>query len=348
MPNYIKGRGALSNREGRFEKTIRIEIDPAERPPASADTDYYESAARTVLTKNQSPDIPYPQTINPYMGCEHGCIYCYARATHSYLGLSPGLDFEKKIFIKKNLATQLKKELAAKNYRPEIIGLGVSTDLYQPIEKKTEITRKILKVLVETNHPVSIITKSTLIERDIDLLKQLAEKNLLKTSISVTTLNDDLNRRLEPRAASGGRRLKIIKNLAAAGIPVTVLVAPIIPALTDNELETIIAASAAAGARYAGYTMLRLPHEVADLFGEWLAQHYPFKKEKVLGQIREMHAGQVDNGEFFTRHTGVGPAADLIRQRFQLAVKRNQLLTTGKIHLTKKLFISPNKQLKLF
>ena len=348
MPNYIKGRGALSNIEGRFEKTIRIEIDEAERPPESADTDYYVSAARTVLTKNKSPDIPYPQTINPYMGCEHGCIYCYARGTHSYLGLSPGLDFEKKIFVKKNLAAQLKKELGAKNYRPEIIGLGVSTDLYQPIEKKTEITRKILKVLVATNHPVSIITKSILIERDIDLLQELAAKNLLKTSISITTLNDDLNRRLEPRAASGGRRLKIVKTLAAAGIPVTVLVAPIIPALTDNELETILAAGATAGARYAGYTMLRLPHEVADLFAEWLAQHYPFKKEKVLNQVREMHAGRVDSSEFFKRHTGTGTAAELLRQRFQLALKRNGLQPTSQINLTKKLFISPNKQLKLF
>ena len=287
MPKYIKGRGALSNREGRFQKVIKIEIDEMERPAGSQNTEYYEDQARTIITKNKSPDIPYNQTINPYFGCEHGCIYCYARSTHSYFGMSPGLDFEKKIFIKKNVIEKLKKELSAPRYRPQIIGLGVSTDLYQPIEKKTELTRKILKMLVDTNHPVSVITKSTLIERDIDLLQELAKKGLLKVSISVTTLNDDLNRRLEPRAASGGRRIKIIEKLASHGIAPTVLVAPIIPALTDEEIEKILAASAAAGAKYAGYTVLRLPHEVQGLFAEWLECHYPFKRGKVLAPGKE-------------------------------------------------------------
>ncbi len=277
---------------------------------------------RTLISRNQSPDLPFEQTINPYRGCEHGCVYCYARPTHAYLDLSPGLDFESRLFAKADAAAVLRRELSAPGYRPTPIMLGANTDAYQPIERDLRITRDILAVLSATRHPVSIVTKSALVERDIDLLRPLADVDAVQVFISITTLDTTLARRLEPRAASPRRRLATLRALAAAGVRCGVMIAPIIPALNDSELEAILQAVAETGSQHAGYVMVRLPREVNPLFQAWLAQHYPLKASHVLSLIRDLRGGRLNDAEFGTRMSGTGVFAQIIKARFQKACAR--------------------------
>jgi len=320
-----KGRGAQSQPDPRFIDYSREEIDDGwgepERPPLRTEVQLEKS--RTILTYNKSPDVPFDRSINPYRGCEHGCVYCFARPSHAYLDLSPGLDFESRLFAKPDAATLLANELAKPGYKPAPIALGVNTDAWQPIERKYGITRELLKVLKEFGHPVSMITKSALIERDIDLLAPMAERGLVQVMVSVTSLDRELSRRMEPRAAAPHRRLQTIRTLRDAGIPVGVLVAPIIPVLNDSELESILAAVAEAGAMTAGYVMLRLPHEVKDLFAQWLQQHYPLKAGHVLNRVRDIRGGKLNSSEFGERMIGQGEYANLIEQRFRLAYRKH-------------------------
>jgi DNA repair photolyase len=279
-------------------------------------------STRSVLVYNRSPDVPFDRSINPYRGCEHGCIYCYARPTHAYLDCSPGLDFETRIFYKPEAAALLRKELARPGYRCEPIALGVNTDAYQPAERALKITRSILAVLLDCAHPVGIVTKSALVERDLDLLTRLAQQKLVHVTVSVTTLDRSLARTLEPRAAAPQRRLQTIRALHEAGIPVGVLVAPVIPALNDAEIEAILAAVRDAGALSAGYVMLRLPHEVKDLFKGWLAQHAPHKAERVMNRIRDIRSGRENDSRFGVRMRGSGVYAEVIGKRFAAASRR--------------------------
>ena len=324
-----KGRGAVANPTGRFESEKRHNIDDGwgegralDRDLAPLRTTVSPDKSKTVIARNSSPDIPFDRSINPYRGCEHGCIYCYARPTHAWLGLSPGLDFETRLFAKRDAAALLEKELANPRYRCRPIALGTNTDPYQPIERDFKITRSILEVLAEYDHPVTVVTKSALVTRDIDILAPLAAKGLASVCVSVTTLDPELSRRMEPRAASPERRLKTITALKDAAIPVGVMAAPMIPALNDMELENILAAAAAAGAGTAGYIVLRLPHEVKDLFTEWLEVHYPTKAKHVLGLVRNMRSGALNDPAFHTRMRGSGQYADLLARRFSLACKR--------------------------
>jgi DNA repair photolyase len=305
---------------------------------------------RSVISRNQSPDLPFSQTINPYRGCEHGCSYCYARPTHAYLDLSPGLDFESRLFAKVDAAAVLRNELSAPRYQCSPIMLGANTDAYQPIERQYGVTRKILEVLVETRHPVSIVTKSALVERDIDLLQELSRHDLVQVFLSVTSLDHELARRLEPRASAPRRRLEALRALAAAGIRCGVMVAPVIPALNDSELEDILDAAAAAGCRHAGYVMLRLPREVNPLFQAWLEQHYPLKASHVLSLVRELRDGLLNDASFGTRMSGTGVFAQLIRARFQAACRRLGLARSDHA-LSTAHFVPPRKdeaQLSLF
>jgi DNA repair photolyase len=326
-PSPPKGRGAVSNRDSRFSATSREDIDdgwtPQERSPLR--TTVVPESARRIISRNHSPDIPFEQSVNPYRGCEHGCIYCYARPSHAYLGLSPGLDFESKLFAKPDAAALLKKELARKNHIPTPIALGANTDPYQPIEREWHLTRAVLETLHECRHPVSITTKSALVERDADILADMAKAKLAQVQISITTLDRELARALEPRAAAPQRRLQTVRRLSEAGIPVTILMAPIIPVLTDGEIESLLARAAHAGATHAGYIMLRLPLELDELFGEWLAVHTPLRARRVLDRLRDMYGGKSYRAEFGLRQSGSGPYADMIRQRFRLASKRNGL-----------------------
>lgn len=358
LPNLArKGRGAVSNRAGRFEPGERIVEDDGwsgadagereafsgltfkgvpvhltARPPARTNGDDDElpplatsvalDKARSIIAHNQSPDIPFDRSINPYRGCEHGCVYCYARPTHAYLGHSPGLDFETRLYMKADGAKLLERELRKPGYRPAVLALGANTDCYQPIEKRYGITREILHVLAAYNHPVGITTKSANVCRDIDILAPMAAKNLAKVFISVTTLDPALARRMEPRAATPPKRLEAIKRLSDAGIPVGVSVAPIIPALTDHEIEAIIEAAAAAGATAVNWTLLRLPLEIKDLFAEWLEAHHPLKAKRVLDLMRECRDGALYKSEFGERMKGSGPYAALIRQRVQAMAKK--------------------------
>jgi len=321
-----KGRAALSNREGRFESLSREAEDDGwgdfDLPVAARRTTVHADASRTVISRNQSPDIPFNQSINPYRGCEHGCIYCYARPTHAYLGLSPGLDFETKLFAKPDAARLLSDEINHADYRCETIAMGTNTDPYQPVERKMKVTRGIIEVLARHRHPLTITTKSGIIERDIDLLADMAADNLVSVYISVTTLNNELARCMEPRAAAPQRRLKTVERLRAAGIPTGVLVAPVIPALNDSELETILQCAAAAGAQSAGYILLRLPGEVSALFQEWLGEQYPLKAAHVMSMVRATRGGRDNDPNFGARMRGQGEVAHLIRQRFNIAVKR--------------------------
>ncbi len=320
----IKGRGTASNPANRFHENCSTDFDdgwetpPPERPATQLQRDNSQS----IIAWNTSPDIPFDRSINPYRGCEHGCIYCFARPTHAYLDCSPGLDFETKIFYKPEAATLLRKALAAKNYQCQPIALGINTDAYQPVERKLGITRSLLEVLKECSHPVSIVTKSALVERDFDLLAPMAEKQLLHVMVSVTTLDPVLARAMEPRAASPQRRLRLIENLCAAGIPAGVLIAPLIPVLTDHELETILAAVRKAGALTAGYVMIRLPHEVKDLFRDWLQKHVPLKADHVMSRIRDLHSGKEYNACFGKRMRGTGIYAELMAKRFAMASRR--------------------------
>jgi DNA repair photolyase len=350
----IRGRGSASTLEGRFARTTRdAEVpdwDDAE-PGRAPGTALFVDAARSIITRNDSPDVPFRQSINPYRGCEHGCIYCYARPAHAYLDLSPGLDFESRIYWKPNAAALLRNELARPGYRCDPIAIGANTDGYQPAERELRVTRQVLEVLAECHHPVTIVTKSALVERDLDLLAPMAAAGLAQVMISVTTLDAELKRRLEPRTASPTRRIETIRRLNAAGVPTGVLAAPMIPALNDHELEAILEAAAAAGARSAGYILLRLPHEVAPLFEEWLEQHYPLRKAHVLGLIRDMRGGAVSDPRFGSRMRGAGPLADLLRQRFARACRAHGLATRREAPLDTSRFVPPaanGPQLGLF
>jgi DNA repair photolyase len=281
--------------------------------------------ARTIISRNDSPDLDFSQSINPYRGCEHGCIYCYARPSHAYLNLSPGLDFETRLFYKADAAALLERELAAPGYRCTPITIGANTDPYQPIERDYRVTRSVIEVLVRCRHPFSIITKSALIERDLDLLAPAARERLVQVFVSITTLSNELKRTLEPRTASPAARLRVIRNLTEAGIPVGVMVAPVIPVLTDSELESILAAAAEAGAKSAGYVLLRLPHEVKDLFREWLEVHEPLKAKHVLSRLHAMRGGRDYDSRWGVRQRGEGEYARLLKKRFELACERHGL-----------------------
>lgn len=348
-----RGRGAVSNPSGRFEPQARIDLDDGwrsleELPPFK--TEVTEEAARRIITRNDSPDIGFDRSINPYRGCEHGCVYCYARPSHSYLGLSPGLDFESKLFAKPHAAALLARELAAPGYEAKTITLGSNTDPYQPIERRYQITRSVLEVLAGANHPVGIVTKSALVARDIDILAPMAAKGLAKVAISITTLDPRLARTMEPRAATPPKRLETIRALSDAGIPVTVLVAPIIPALNDAEIERILDAAKANGASEAGYVMLRLPHELKDLVREWLLTHYPDRYRHVLSLVREMRGGKDYDANWGTRQRGDGPYAWMIGRRFETACARLGL-NRRSLKLRTDLFAAPTRrgeQLSLF
>jgi DNA repair photolyase len=324
----VKGRGACDNPDPRFSQFTREGFDdgwPETEAESAIKTQVFTDASRSIISRNQSPDVPFDRSINPYKGCEHGCAYCFARPTHAYLDLSPGLDFETRIFAKPDAATLLEAELAKPGYQATPIALGVNTDAYQPIERKMGITRQVLEVLKAHRHPVSLITKSSLIERDIDLLAPMAERQLVQVAISLTTLDNTLSRRLEPRAASPARRLQTIRTLSEAGIPVGVLFAPVIPALNDGEMEAVLAAAAEAGAVSAGYVVLRLPHEVKELFQGWLQEYAPLKATFVMNLIRDLRGGKAYSARFGERMTGTGQHAEMIAQRFRLACKRARL-----------------------
>lgn len=349
----MRGRGALSNPDNRFDSTQRELIDDGwgslDEPVAPLRTTLTVDTAKTVISYNQSPDVPFDRSINPYRGCEHGCVYCFARPTHAYLGLSPGLDFETRLFYKPDAATLLREELGKRNYQPQPIALGINTDAYQPVERQLGLTRQILEVLHETRHPVTIVTKSALIERDIDMLATMAQQNLVSVALSITTLNRDLSRTLEPRAAAPQRRLETVKKLSDAGIPVSVLIAPIIPVLNDSELESIMREVHKAGAAWCGYVLLRLPHELKELFQQWLREHHPLKAEHVMNRIRDCRGGKEYQSGFGTRMSGEGVFADLLRQRYQRAMKR--LDFKGAPTLESHHFIKPRKeqpQMQLF
>jgi len=325
-----RGRGALSNREGRFERT-RVETGPDIEPDPEFDPDaeppplmttVTPERTKSILTTNESPDVGFEQSVNPYRGCEHGCVYCFARPTHAYLGLSPGLDFETKIFSKPDAGALLRRELERPGYVCRVTALGANTDAYQPIEKKLGITRGVLEVMSEYRHPVLIITKSDLVLRDVDLLGPMGQARRAAVMVSVTTLDRRLARRMEPRAATPARRLETIRRLTEAGVPVGVLAAPMIPGLNDSELEAIVAAAAEAGAVTAGYVLLRLPLEIKDLFREWLTTHYPLKADRVEALLRDMRGGKLYEAAFGARMRGRGPHADLLEQRFQVAIRR--------------------------
>ncbi|HUX74313.1 MAG TPA: PA0069 family radical SAM protein [Steroidobacteraceae bacterium] len=344
MGSPIKGRGTGENREGRFEsRRVSQQADgwwrdEAVRAPA---TEVRAEVARSIIAHNESPDLPFNQSINPYRGCEHGCIYCYARPTHAYVNLSAGLDFETKLFYKENAASLLQRELSRRNYRPAQINLGASTDPYQPIEREHRITRGILEVLLRFRHPVTIVTKSRLVLRDLDLLREMSAERLCRVMISVTTLDTDLKRALEPRAPSPAARLQAIAALAQAGVPVGVMAAPMIPALNDHELEKILRAAAAAGAQMAGYIPLRLPLDVKDLFERWLHEHLPLRAAHVLSRIRAMRGGLLNDARFGTRLRGEGAEADLLARRFAVACRRLALDGRGQTTLNTDAFRVP-------
>ncbi len=324
----VKGRGAVSNRVGRYEARTRQAIDDGwdtdeEYPPLR--TEITADATRTIITRNESPDVPFDRSINPYRGCEHGCVYCFARPTHAFLGLSPGLDFESRLFYKPDAARLLDEELRRTKYRCDVIAMGTNTDPYQPIEKEFRITRQILEVLAAHNHPVGIVTKSALVLRDLDILAPMAEQGLAQVCVSVTTLERDLARRLEPRAPTPARRIAAIRALAEAGIPAGVMAAPMIPGLNDYELEQILEAGREAGADMAGYILLRLPLEIKDLFIEWLRAHAPNKADRVLNLVRETRGGALYDQTFGLRRSGIGRYAELLGKRFEIACRRLSL-----------------------
>ena len=322
----VRGRGAVSNLSNRFERFRVTPFDDGwgslDEPAPRLETTVTPELARSILTTNESPDISFNRSINPYKGCEHGCVYCYARPSHSFLDLSPGLDFESRIFSKPNAAELLRRALTRPGYRCETVALGVNTDAYQPVERRLGITRSILEVLAAFRHPVIIVTKSNMVLRDLDLLGPMARDGLAAVFVSVTTLDRTLARRMEPRAPTPERRLDAVRGLARAGVPTGVMASPMIPGLNDCELERILEAAADAGARSATYLMLRLPHELKELFVEWLETHYPLKAAKVLGRIRAMRGGRLNDSRFGRRMRGVGPYADLLQRRFEIARQR--------------------------
>lgn len=331
-PRSQKGRGAVSNVDGRFERHVHQAVDDGwinqllDDEPPRIKTTLGIDGARSVITRNQSPDVPFDRSINPYRGCEHGCIYCFARPTHAYLGLSPGLDFETRLFWKPDAASLLRKQLSSKSYCPAPIVIGTSTDPYQPVDREKKLTRSIIEVLSDCQHPFSIITKSALVTRDIDLIAPMAAQNRASVAISVTSLDHRLSNLLEPRASAPHRRLEAVRKLADAGIPVTVLCAPMIPGLNDMEIENIVAACKQAGAQSVAHIVLRLPLEIADLFEEWLESHYPDRKARIMSLIRQMRGGERYQSEFGTRMRGTGPVADLIARRFDAARRKHNLI----------------------
>jgi len=342
----FKGRGALSNPHNRFDRQRTEGVDDGwyrDEPEATIATVLSPDATRSILSRNDSPDIPFEQSINPYRGCEHGCVFCYARPTHAYLGFSPGIDFETKLMFKADAATLLRAELARPGYRCSHIMLGANTDPYQPVERRLGVTRAVLEVLAETRHPVAITTRSALVERDIDLLAAMARDGLASVFLSITTFDADLKRRLEPRAASSVARLAAMRALSAAGIPVGVMAAPMIPAVNDSELEEILERSAEAGARRAGYSLLRLPHEVKDLFREWLLQHMPDRAQHVMSLIQAARGGRDNDPGFGKRMTGTGAWAQLLADRFRLAVKRLEMRSDREVALRTDLFRPPRE-----
>ena len=322
----LKGRATASKIDARYLKTKRETVDDGwddrEEEGLRISTTVTVERPRTIISHNRSPDIPFEASINPYRGCEHGCVYCYARPTHAYMDLSPGIDFETKLFAKPDAPALLRRELDKPNYRPTPITLGSNTDPYQPIERDWRITRQIIKVLAEYDHPLTIVTKSWRVERDIDLLAPMAAKNLVQVFVSITTLDSGLSRKLEPRTTAPLRRLETLTNLHAAGIPVGVMFAPVIPALNDSEMEVVLEQAAAAGARTAGYIMIRLPHEVKVLFREWLKVHYPLKEKHIMNVIRDIRGGRENDPRFGSRMRGQGAYADIIEKRFRLACRR--------------------------
>jgi DNA repair photolyase len=348
-----RGRGAQSNASGRYEPLARIAFDDGwqsldDLPPFK--TTVQTDTTRKIITRNDSPDIGFDRSINPYRGCEHGCVYCFARPTHAYLGLSPGLDFESKLFVKPEAADLLEKELAAPTYQPKVIAIGTNTDPYQPIERKYGVMRRILEVLERAGHPVGIVTKSALVTRDIDILARMAERKLAKVALSVTTLDAELARKMEPRAATPLRRLEALRRLSEAGIPTTVMVAPVVPALNDSEIERILEAAQVAGVREAGYVLLRLPLEVRDLFREWLMANYPDRYRHVMKLVRDTRDGKDYDSEWGTRMKGTGPYAWMLGRRFEVACERLGL-NVNRTTLTTQHFRKPkpnDAQLSLF
>jgi DNA repair photolyase len=333
-----KGRGSVTNPTGRYERSRVVPLqggEGEERPlheggeeTGALPTTIVPEAIRTIITRNDSPDVPFDQSVNPYKGCEHGCVYCFARPTHAYMGLSPGLDFETRIFSKPDAARLLREELRRPGYRPDVLALGANTDPYQPAERRLRITREILKVLDEHRHPASIVTKSDLVLRDLDLLRPMAARRLACVLVSVTTLDPRLARRMEPRAATPTRRVETIRELSEAGVPVGVLASPMILGLNDPELERILEVCAAAGALSAGTILLRLPLELKELFTGWLEEHYPLKASRVLHLLRETRSGKLYDGAFGRRMRGTGPHAELLHKRFEVARRRLGLLET--------------------
>ena len=348
-----RGRGAQSNASGRYEPLARIAFDDGwrsldELPPFK--TTVQTDAARKIITRNDSPDIGFDRSINPYRGCEHGCVYCFARPTHAHLGLSPGLDFESRLFVKPEAAELLERELSAPGYEPRVIAIGTNTDPYQPIERRYKVMRRILEVLDRAGHPVGIVTKSALVLRDLDILARMAERRLAKVALSVTTLDGELARKMEPRAATPMRRLETLRRLAQVGVPTTAMVAPVIPALNDSEIERILDAVAAAGVKEAGYVLLRLPLEVRDLFREWLIENYPDRYRHVFKLIRDTRGGKDCDSAWGKRMKGSGPYAWMIGRRFEVACEKLRL-NARKFTLTTEHFRHPNpvsEQLSLF
>jgi DNA repair photolyase len=348
-----KGRGSVSNAVGRYEPLARVAFDDGWQSLddlPSFKTTVTVDATRTVITRNDSPDISFDRSINPYRGCEHGCVYCFARPTHAYLGLSPGLDFESKLFAKPDAPRLLERELSAAGYQPRTIAIGTNTDPYQPIEREYRVMRGILEVLERCGHPVGIVTKSALILRDLDILTRMAERNLVKVALSVTTLDPKLARVMEPRAATPARRLEALRQLAAAGVPTSVMVAPVIPAINDSEIERILDTAAALKVKGAGYVLLRLPLEVRDIFKEWLMANFPDRQRHVFKLIRDMRGGKDYDATFGKRMTGSGPIAWMIGRRFETACEKLGL-NAVKTGLTTEHFAPPHRpaeQLSLF
>ncbi len=348
-PEGRRGRGATANPAGRYEAAEREAFDDGweSDAPAPLRTEVRPERTASVITRNTSPDIPFDRSLNPYRGCEHGCIYCYARPTHAYLGLSPGLDFESRLFTKPDAARLLARELGARGYRPETIALGTATDPYQPIEREHRLTRAVLEVLAEARHPVGLTTKSDLVLRDLDLLAGMAERNLILVAISLPTLDPRLSRRLDPRAPRPDRRLAAMRTLSDAGVPVMVNVSPIIPGLTDHEIEGLLEAARAHGASRIGHALLRLPGEVKDLVADWFAEHYPERRERALALLRQARGGQENDSRFTHRFRGEGPYAEMIGQRVRLAGRRLGY-EFGRMALNTEDFRPPGAQLDLF
>ena len=353
LPQLERGRGARSNPDPRFDQNQRAFLDDgweslAELPRLK--TEIFTETPKTIITRNTSPDISFDRSINPYRGCEHGCVYCYARPSHAYMGLSPGLDFESKLFIKPNAAALLREELTATNYVPATIALGSNTDPYQPIERDYRITRQVIEVLQEFNHPFGIVTKSASVLRDLDILIEMAKLGLVKVAVSITTLDAKLARSMEPRASTPMKRLSALEILSKAGIPTVVMMGPIIPGLNDAEIENILKAARNVGVKEAGYTMLRLPHEVKDIFKDWLEKEFPDRAAKVMSLVKSVRGGKENDPNFGTRMSGQGPYAWTIGRRFQLTAQRLGL-NTNRAKLRSDLFSKPpqkGEQMGLF